>query len=439
MGKIKEIVTFLTRDIWRVKKTEVGSRKYKGFYLLKVIYLSIQRYTTTRVQTWAKALTYSTVMSLVPILAMLFAIAKGFGFSNLMEKLLREGIAVGGDTMDTVMEFIDGYLEHAQSGAFIGIGLVVLLWAIISLTGNIEQSVNEIWGVKRQRSYFRKITDYFSMALLLPVFIICLAGISIFMTTLYQELSDLWLLSSFVIVCIKLAPYVLAGLTFTALFCFFPNTKVQLRHAIVPGMLTGFIFQAFFYFYIHIQVNVSSYNAIYGTFAIIPLLLFFIRWAWCIFLFGVQMCYVSQNLRLYSFNDDVENVSRRFHDFCCVLFGSLICRRFVEGGQPYTIDELSTATDIPVRLTAEVVAELERDGILYTVGGSDDKSDTLRYVPAHDLNQLTVGYLLSRIVTTGSEDFKVDYRGRFAAQWTALVESEKELFEAHAQTPLKDL
>ena len=442
MGKLikslKSFVTFVTVTMWRMKDTEVSSGQYRRNYVLKVVYLSIQRYVGNRVQIRAKALTYSTIFSLVPILALLFAMAKGFGFSNLMESLLRNGIPIGGETMDTVMSFIDSYLEHTHSGIFIGIGLVILLWAIISLTGNIEQSFNQIWGVRKQRSYFRKITDYFSMFLLLPLLIILLGGWSIFMSTIYENLRDLLFLSAFVNFIIKLTPYVLTGLIFTAMYIFFPNTKVKFRHAIIPGLITGFAFQAFFYFYINVQVNVSAYNAIYGTFAAIPLLLFFINIAWCIILFGVELTYVSQNIQQYNFSEDVDNVSHRFRDFSCVLMMSVICRRFRDGLEPYTVSELSKTCDIPYRLAEQTTHELEACGLIYTIGEPDTKADAIRYVPAVDIAQLTVGRVLQIIDTHGSEDFKIDCATRFAGPWQAVLQS-KQAFYTASDTLLAEL
>ena len=442
MGKLgrnlKAFVTFVTKTMWRVKDTEVSSGQYRRNYVLKVIYLTIQRYFGNRVQIRAKALTYSTIFSLVPILALLFAMAKGFGFANLLESLLRKGIPIGGDTLDTVMTFIDSYLEHTHSGLFIGIGLFILLWSIISLTGNIEQGMNQIWGVRKQRSYFRKVTDYFSMFLLLPIGIICLGGWSIFMTTIYESIRDLLFLSAFVNFVFKLTPYVLSGLLFTGMFIFFPNTKVKFRHAIIPGLVTGFIFQAFFYFYINIQVNVSAYNAIYGSFAAIPLLLFFINVAWCIILFGVELTYVSQNIRQYNFSEDVENVSHRFRDFSCLLLMSSICKRFRSGETPYNVSELSEATDIPYRLAEQTISELESCGLIYSIGEPDAKSDEIRYVPSTDIAKLTVGSVLRTIDTHGSEDFKVDCAERFTGPWLALIKS-KESYYTSSETLLAEL
>jgi membrane protein len=439
IASLKTFITFVTKTMWRVKDTEVTRGQQRRNHFLKVVYLSVKRYVANRVQVRAKALTYSTVFSLVPILALLFAIARGFGFSNLVESLLRNGIALGGDTMDMVMQFIDSYLEHTHSGIFIGIGLIVLLWSIISLTGNIEQGMNQIWGVKKPRSMFRKVTDYFSMFLLLPFFVISLGGWSIFMSTIYQNISGQLFLSSFVNFIIELAPYVLSGLVFTGMFCFFPNTKVKFRHAIIPGLFTGSVFQAFFYFYINVQVKISAYNAIYGSFALIPLLLFFIMVSWCIILFGVELTYVSQNMQQYSFSEDVDNVSSRFGQFACVLLLSLICKRFREGGQPYTTSELAQEGDIPYRLAEQVLFELEEDGLICPIGATDAKTDAMRFMPTSDVSRLTVGQVLRTIDTNGSEDFKTDFSTRFAGQWNAVMQCKDACYNAGTDMLIVDL
>lgn len=453
-SKIKQFLTFVDTSIWRVRETEMTGKKRVGYRMLKVVTQSCKHYFRDRVQMRAKALTYSTMISLVPILALLFAIARGFGFANLLESLIRKGIAVG-NTLDTVMNFIDSYLEHTHSGIFIGVGLIVLLWSIITLTSNIEQSMNAIWGIKKPRGMFRKITDYFSMFLLLPIFIICIAGWSIFMTTVYQSLTGQILLSTFVRFLIKAAPYLLSGLIFTGMFIFFPNTKVSFRHAIIPGMVTGAVFQLFFYFYISVQMNISSYNAIYGSFAIIPLLMLFLNIFWCIILFGVQLTYVSQNIEQYSFNDDVQNVSKRFKDFTAMLLMSHICKQFESGEksipenarpefvsaaqQPYSMAELSAATDIPLRLVQQTIDQLEKSKLIYTINDTDKKDETPRYIPAKDISLFTVGDFFETFDSNGSEDFRADYKTHFARHWHTFMNGKQALYNVGSQTLLKDL
>ena len=421
--KFRQLIHFLTRSLWRVTEDDVSRSRYTSYNLLKITIQTIKRFIKDRVWIRAAALSYTTLFSIIPILALLFAIAKGFGFSNLMERLLR-GSMVENSTVDMIMTFIDNYLEYAKSGVFIGVGIAMLLWAIINLADSIESNMNTIWDVKKQRSYFRKLTDYMALFVIFPVIIILYAGISIFMTTIYERLAEYFLISSFVHICIKLAPYVLSGLIMTGLFVFIPNTKVKFLNAFIPGMITGVIFQAFLYVYIQIQMSVSSYNAIYGSFAII--------------LFGVEMSYVSQNIEQYNFGEEVDNVSRRYHDFMCVVVMSLICKRFAQGDKPYTANELSDDGQIPIRLTNRLLDELEEVGLIHGFS-ADAKSDIEHFVPAIDINQLSVGRLLSTIESKGCEDFKIDHSKEFSNQWDAFIKNKQEMYVKSNGILLKDL
>ena len=435
--KIKQLVHFFTRSLWRVTEDDVSRSRYTSYNLMKIIIQTIKCFIKDRVWIRAAALSYTTLFSIIPILALLFAIAKGFGFSNLMERFLRDGSVANG-TVDTVMNFIDNYLEYAKSGVFIGVGVAMLLWAIINLADSIESNMNAIWDVKKQRSYFRKLTDYMALFIVFPLVIILYASVSIFITTIYERLAEYFLISSFVHICIKVAPYLLSGLIMTGLFLFIPNTKVRFKNAFIPGMITGIVFQAFLYIYIQIQMSVSSYNAIYGSFAIIPMFMLWADISWSIILFGVEMSYVSQNIELYNFGQEVDNVSRRYHDFLCVVVMSLICKRFEKGEMPYTASELSDAGEIPIRLTGRLLDELENVGLIYGIS-NDAKSDTEHYLPAMAISQLSVGRLLSTLESHGCEDFKIDHTKEFSNQWDAFIGHKQEMYAKTNEILLKDL
>mgnify|MGYP003303996517 FL=1 len=435
--KFKQLMHFFTRSLWRVSEGDVSRSRYTGYNLLKITIQTIKCFIKDRVWIRAAALSYTTLFSIIPILALLFAIAKGFGFSNLMERLLRGNAAANG-SVDMVMTFIDNYLEYAKSGVFIGVGIVMLLWAIINLADSIESNMNAIWDVKKQRSYFRKLTDYMALFIVFPLVIILYAAVSIFMTTIYQRLAEFYFFSSFVHICIKLAPYALSGLIMTGLFLFIPNTKVKFKNAFIPGMITGIVFQAFLYIYIQIQMSVSSYNAIYGSFAIIPMFMLWADISWSIILFGVEMSYVSQNIELYNFGQETDSISRRYHDFLCVVVMSLICKRFEKGEMPYTASELSDAGEIPIRLTGRLLDELETVGLIYGIS-NDAKSDTEHYLPAMAISQLSVGRLLSTLESHGCEDFKIDHTKEFSNQWDAFIGHKEEMYSKTNKILLKDL
>lgn len=434
-SRINSWLQFLTDGIWRVTEDEVTPLQQRLYACIKVVSLSIKQFDVDRITERASALTYSTLLSIIPILAILFAIARGFGFDSLVESQFRSGVA--SQQAELIISWINSYLEHAQSGIFIGVGLVVLLWTVLILTDTIERSFNAIWQVKRPRSVMRKITDYFSMILLLPILIVVSSGLGIFMSTYIKDMENYAVLAPIVKFLVRLIPYVLTWSMFTALFIFIPNTKVKFSHAWLPGIIAGSAFQAFQYFYINSQIWVSSYNAIYGSFAAIPMFLLWTQISWTICLLGAEMCYISQNLSSFNFGKETANISRRYHDFFCTIILSSICKRFAVGASAYTAEELSKEHKIPIRLTKKLLYELQ-DMKLILETSHDDKSDEISYTPAIDINVLTVGMLLSRLDSTGSEAFKID-RKHYSSSWDALIKAREEYLYRNNKILLKDL
>lgn len=434
-SRINSWLQFLTEGIWRVTEDEVTPLQQRLYACIKIISLSIKQFDVDRITERASALTYSTLLSIIPILAILFAIARGFGFDTLVESQFRSGVA--SQQAELIISWINSYLEHAQSGVFIGIGLIVLLWTVLILTDTIERSFNAIWQVKRPRSVMRKITDYFSMILLLPILIVVSSGLGIFMSTYIKDMENYVALAPIVKFLVRLIPYALTWGMFTALFIFIPNTKVKLSHAWLPGIIAGSAFQAFQYFYINSQIWVSSYNAIYGSFAAIPMFLLWTQISWTICLFGAEMCYISQNLSSFNFGKETANISRRYHDFFCTIILSSICKRFAVGAPAYTAEELSKEHKIPIRLTKKLLYELQ-DMKLILETSHDEKSDETGYTPAIDINVMTVGMLLNRLDSTGSEAFKTD-RKHYSASWDALIKAREEYLYNNNKILLKDL
>ena len=402
---------------------------------VKIIYLSVDQFLNDRIPVRASALTYSTLLSIIPILALLFAIARGFGFDALMEEQIKSGVM--SQQSELIFSWVNSYLQHAQSGIFIGIGLIMLLFTILMLIDNIERSFNAIWQVKRPRTVFRQITDYFSMLLLLPLLIVISSGLTIFMTTYVKDLETFLLLGPMLKFLVRLIPYALTWGMFIGLYVFMPNTSVKLKHAWFPGILAGSAFQAFQYFYVNSQIWISNYNAIYGSFAAIPMFLLWTQISWTICLFGAQMSYISQNLPSFSFGKETARISRRYHDFFCTVILSAICKRFENEQPPYTAEELSKEHKIPIRLTKNILYELTDIRLLYETF-SDDKEGSVRYLPGMDINQLTVGVLIEKLDEAGAENFKID-KTQYSASWQALIDAKETYLYQNNQILIKDL
>ena len=266
MGKVIErIIRFVQVDIWHVSPDDVSRLHYLVLDILKKLILAIRFFTTKRVVNEAAALTYSTLLAIVPILAVVFAIARGFGYNKYIEMWFREAFQSQPQAAEVIIGFVNSYLVHTKSGVFLGIGLLFMLYTVLMLINNVERTFNEIWQVKKQRSIFRTFTDYLAMLLLFPLIIVVTSGLSIFMATAVDNLPDLLVLGPIKRFSIALLPYVLMSAMFIGLYVFMPNTHVKVRCVIVPGILAGVAMQWLQLFYINSQIWVSSYNAIYGA------------------------------------------------------------------------------------------------------------------------------------------------------------------------------
>ncbi|NDV58275.1 YihY/virulence factor BrkB family protein [Bacteroides sp. 519] len=438
INKIKRFWNFITEDIWRVTEGEVTQNRFFLYTALKSIYLTADRFASDRIGQRASALTYSTLLAIVPILAILFAIARGFGFENLVRNQLDGFMGGVNENTGTILQFVDDYLKQAQSGVFVGIGLVMLLWTVLNLTDNIESIFNHIWQVKKQRSMYRKITDYFSMFLLLPILLVLSGGVSIFTSTILKEMESYILLGSFMRFLVKLIPFILVWFMFTGLYIFMPNTKVKFMPAFISGVLAGTIFQTFQFLYINGQIWVTKYNAIYGSFAAIPLLLLWLQMSWTICLIGVELTYSIQNVHAYSFDKDTRNISRRFRDFISILIMSLIAKRFENNEPPYSAEVISEQYQIPISLTNQVLFQLQEINLVHEVM-SDEKSDDITYQPSMDINKLNVAVLLERLDSYGSEDFKIDTENEFKDEWKVLLDIRDDYYGKASNVLLKDL
>ena len=436
--KIARLWKFLTDDIWRITEDEVTKTTFSVYTIIKTIYLCVNRFTKDRLSNKAAALTYSTLFAIIPILAVVFAIARGFGFDNLIEHQIMSWFGGLNETSSTILGIVNSYLAQTKNGVFIGVGLIMLLWSVLNLINSMEITFNRIWQVKKARSVYRRITDYSSMLLLIPILLVVSGGLSIFMSTMLKNMEDFTLLAPLGKFLVRLIPFVLTWCMFTGLYIFMPNTKVKFKHALISGILAGTAYQAFQFLYISGQLWVSRYNAIYGSFAALPLLLLWLQVSWTICLFGAELTYAGQNINNFSFDKDTRHISRRYHDFVAILMMSLIAKRFARGEKPYTAEEISEECQIPIRLTRRLLEELQEVELVHEVA-TDEKSESLSYQPSMDIHKLNVALLLDRLDTHGSEDFKIDKEHTFSGQWTTLMKAREEYYRNAGEVLLKDL
>lgn len=408
------------------------------YSLIKRLLLSIELFTEKRLVASASALTYSTLLAIVPVFAVVFAIARGFGYSKYIEVWFRDVLSSQPQVAETIIGFVNSYLVHTKSGIFLGIGLLLMLWTVIMLLSNAEQAFNNIWQVKKQRSLYRTITDYMAMFLLTPFIIVLSSGISIFMTTFIEHIDEYIVLKPMLKFLIAAMPYLLMSLVFILLYVFMPNTKVKLSYAIVPGVLAGVAMQGLQFLYIDSQIWVSSYNAIYGSFAALPLFMLWLQISWTICLFGAELCYASQNLEDFAFRASTENLSHRYRLMLCMLLMSHICKRFDKGERAYTALELKFVTNIPIRIIHDLLYELTKVRLIVEVT-SDEKGEDSVFMPAESISHLSVGTLIDRLESEGKWNFDVNVETDNKQTWIKAIAARTDYLNKQRGILLKDL
>ena len=402
---------------------------------LKVINLSVRSFLDRDLQMRAGSLTYSTVLAFVPALAMLFAIGRGFGFQALLQSQLMNYFPAQRQALTSALSYVDNYLSQASQGAFIGIGVVVLLWTLLSLMSNIEDTFNKVWGITKDRSMVRKFTDYTALMLLLPVMMMCSAGVEVLMSdTVQQALADDFF-SPVARVALRLTPWLVTWGVLSMMFYVIPNTRVNLRCAIGAGLLSAIGFQVLQWLFVTGQVYVSKYNAIYGSFAFLPLLLVWLQLSWLITLSGVALTYAAQNYYNFAHANQVSDISPRYADELALGMLALMARRFSDRKPAVTRSELLCDLDLPAMLADRLLERLQRAGLISTITTDDEPA----YQPAYDVNQLTVTSALDALSRIGNSQFIAKADRRFKSLHKHVEKLHDAQLSTHGDMLLHDL
>ena len=251
-----------------------------------------ERYFDKVFQQTACALTHRTLLAIVPFFAMMFAIARGFNVQNFLLDQLTQRFASQRDFIVRAVSFVDSYLEHTTDGVFIGVGIVALIVTLYFLLNAVERSFNTIWDCP-ERTFARKFTDYTSILFWVPVLMIAAFGISVWIDSGIRSFFLLPNISTIAEIALRVLNFAIQVVVFTLLMKYMPNTNVRLRYALFSGVVCSISFellQMLFSF----SLYVSSYNAVYGSFAYIPLFLLWVQFSWLICLVGAQLASAAQ-------------------------------------------------------------------------------------------------------------------------------------------------
>lgn len=399
------LFNFIKEDIWLLHEQNLPLFKAKITKLVKVIILSVQGFSRDLCPLRASALTLYSILSIVPVIAMLFGISKGFGFEKMLEQQLLEHAPEQDTLVLQLISYAQNLLESTKGGVVAGIGVVVLFWTIINVIGNIEESFNFIWKIGKGRSISRKFSDYLSLMLLAPVLLIASSSITVFLQTKITWLITVIELPEFgtwfVVQVLALSPLVLIIALFAFTFIFMPNHKINYRAGMIAGVIAGIMYYLSQWVYLTLQIGVSSYNAIYGSFAALPLFVVWLQTGWMIVLFGCEVAFFLQNYEVYRNNDRFADLSFSLKKMIALQITHLVVKNFVKLNHPLTASEIATRLVIPIAIIQSVLSNLIIGHIIVEYKDRDEAESEEIYQPAVDINILTIAYVINALEYCG--------------------------------------
>jgi membrane protein len=438
---LMRVYEYLTGDLWRIRERDLPRSRIFFIRPLRIAVLSIRGVFEDRAPLRASALTFFSLLSIVPVVAMVFGIAKGFGFEKGLERILMENMGGQEEVVIRIVDFAHALLENVKGGLVAGVGLIFLLYTIIKILSQIEIAFNDIWGIKKARSLGRKITDYLSLMLIAPILFLISSSATVFITSgvklALEKVTFLAFASPAIFLTLKILPYALIWTLFSFMYVFIPNTKIRFSSGILGGMVAGTMYQVFQWGYISLQIGVAKYNAVYGSFAALPLFFIWMNISWLIVLFGAEIAFSHQNTETYEFEQDCLNVSPAYKRLLSIRVLHLMVKRFLKGEDPADARQVSLETEIPIRLVNQIVYDLAAAGLISEVRGDNDKGGA--YQPSRDPDVLTIHYVTNGLEHSGSDTIPVAESETLKAISDSLKAFEEQLEKSEANRLLKEI
>lgn len=402
--KLNQVRQFIEVDLWRVKLKSLPKRSRFLYGFIRVWVIAIKEFINDKCAEKASALTYLSMLSLVPVLALVFAIAKAFGIKELMEKELERYFSGQTEILNQVQPFVEKML-NTQGGGIVAVSSAVfLIYTVIRLLMNIEAAFNDMWDIKKNRRWERKISDYVAVILLGPVLLIVASSATILVRDTMQDLVNSWeilgQLRSGIIFLLKLLPYTILWLLLFGLYLIFPNTRVKFWPALFAGIVAGTLYQLNQQAFISLQFAFARYNAIYGSIAFLPLFLIWLQISWLIVLFGAEICYGAQYINQWEMNAETLKISYDYRRKLTILLLYRIVKKFEKGEGVMSMTNLGTMVNVPRRYIADICFELEKSGLITRV-----ESDEVAYQPSFDIHKMDLLTVLNKYENEGMGEF----------------------------------
>ncbi len=399
----KRFLFFLKHDLWEIDPDSLN--KYNAFIVktLRLLNVALREFTEGQLTLRAMSLVYTTLLSIVPVLAISFSVLKAFGVHNeVAEPLLLKFLSPLGPKGEEITRQIIGFVENIKVGVLGSLGLGMLIYTVVSVIQKIESSFNSIWRIKKTRSLARRFSDYVSVIIIGPVLIFTALGLtaSFMSNTFVQAIVSIEPFGTAFYYIVGKAPYIIVCGAFTFLYIFIPNTKVKFKSAFVGGLLAGILWETAGWAFASFVVSSTKYAAIYSGFAILLMFMIWLYVSWLILLVGAQISFYHQYPYFVAANNDVLQLSHRLREKMVFLIMYYIGHNFYHNKEHWTLDSLVEHLQLPVDAVHDVLIQLEQNGILLETG-----DDSPAYMPAKDLETVMLRDLLNivRVANIGTQ------------------------------------
>ncbi len=393
MQFLDRIKRFMSQDIWR-KDVERSPFLSPFIKVLRFIYVVVREFYRGELNLRAMSLVYTTLLSIVPLLAVSFSVLKAFGVHNQLEPFLYRFFEPLGPRAEETVQRILGFVENVKAGILGSAGLALLIYTVISLIKKIEDTFNQIWRVKSPRSFARRFSDYMSVLLIGPVLVFSSLGLtaSLMSTRFVQKLTSIEPFGTFITYLGKGVPYILICAAFTFVYIFVPNTKVKWSAALAGGVFGGILWETMGWAFASFVVTSTKYAAIYSGFAILILFFIWLYLSWLIVLTGATVSYYFQYPQMINVRPETLTMSNSFREKLGLTIMYLIGKSHYRGTHPWSVETLAQHLELPLEPVSETVAHLRRNG--FVVETIDDPPG---YLPARAIDQIGLGELLKAI------------------------------------------
>ncbi len=402
----KKLNDFFVRGVWEIDTDSLGKLRSFVIKSLRLLYVAIREFTEGQLTLRAMSLVYTTLLSIVPLLAISFSVLKAFGVHNqVVEPFLLKFLAPLGDRGEEITFKIIGFVENMKVGVLGSIGLGLLIYTIISAIHKIESAFNSIWRINKSRSLARKFSDYISVMIIGPVLVFTAIGLttSLMSTAMVQKLISIEPFGSFFYFMVKISPYILISSTFTFIYIFIPNTKVKFRSALFGGVLAGVLWEATGWAFASFIVSSTKYAAVYSGFAILIMFMIWVYLSWIIVLVGGQVSFYHQYPQFLTAKKEVFSLSNRLRERLAFSVMFLICYNFHHNKKPWSLNSLVERMDLPVEPIYDVLNVLEQNNLII-----ETHDDPPAYSPARDIDTITLKEFLRSVRANEKEAYAVE-------------------------------